>query len=220
MEAGDEALTTKAIVNGRDYIMVVDTGATHPFIPENTLREMKEHDPGIKTIPCPTFRVRVAGGAIVTGKTAEELTITLPDIGPRVLIVTIRMLVIPGSGRMLLGCSALRALGLLSDEGLHIYKPQTPSQATDGDDDIALDHPYLACAVVCRVTNEFYATNSRSLGSHFPPCGRINGARNCGTSSWRRRTRLHALDERRGNHREPLAGHSTGYRVHRSLRRV
>ncbi|KAG9395320.1 hypothetical protein J8273_0553 [Carpediemonas membranifera] len=147
MEAGDEALTTKAIVNGRDYIMVVDTGATHPFIPENTLREMKENDPGIKTIPCPTFRVRVAGGAIVTGKTAVELTITLPDIGPRVLIVTIRMLVIPGSGRMLLGCSALRALGLLSDEGLHIYKPQTPSQATDGDDDIALDHPYLACAV-------------------------------------------------------------------------
>ncbi len=136
----DEILTAQALINGKEYSVVVDTGAGKSFISSRTLHNLKEVD-NVRTSPAPALNVVQADGSVTKCNERVTLTLTIPKLAKIPVRFEQAFYVIPGgTHKILLGCGALRSLGLLTDDQLSLTF--TENEKT-GEDPLPYPHEYL-----------------------------------------------------------------------------
>lgn len=137
----DETLSTKAIINGAEYVAIIDTGAGQSFISEHTLECLNKQEKRPEILTRSPYNILLASGEVVKDKRKVNVTIELPELTDHGIKFEQEMLVIPGSQKkLLLGCATLRSLGFLTKEQLHI---RFNKEDAEGDSTTPYPHEYL-----------------------------------------------------------------------------
>ncbi|KAG9391375.1 Chromo (CHRromatin Organization MOdifier) domain [Carpediemonas membranifera] len=133
VDENEEALATEAVINSSTYMALIDSGAGPSIITSRTSHILRERQPGLVEKSCPPRFIRTASNALVKVTTTLTVEVTLPHVGEREVRFEQTFLVLPSSReKILLGCSTLRSLGLLTPEGLHIvFKPEEKDETED-----------------------------------------------------------------------------------------
>ncbi|KAG9390723.1 hypothetical protein J8273_6974 [Carpediemonas membranifera] len=131
LAVSEEAVVVQAMINGHEYNVYVDTGASISFIGSQAVYELiPKADTKIIQLDS-ELMVRTAN-ATVRCSSAVRMQLCIPSISDWPVEFTTLFVILPGlKDKVIMGCSTLRELGLLNDEELHIRFKQPEEAEND-----------------------------------------------------------------------------------------
>ncbi len=135
VEDDTAVLETTVEIKGKQYPMIIDTGAGRSFMSQGTAQTLHRE---LKKLTVKPFQVVTADGKTSTCDGVASVEMTLPSVSLAPVRFTQTFYILPGSAhKILLGCGALRRLGFLSEKKLVMEFDHSERAGTD---EIVLPH--------------------------------------------------------------------------------